>query len=166
MSVGLVTINHPFETCLSVSTKLLSFIIPYFNQHIMRLNLGPDPHAPHMGHEGSTKMRKDSVLGKGSKNQNGNLRWFLPWRGGRGSRVPHTYSEKRFYWKPFRIIPWLLKRVLHLVWALYYVYIVVEMTLNMAKLLGPSVTSISNHLEFPFWFIRGLKSDIFDWDQV
>ena len=25
------------------------------------------------------------------------------------------------------------------------------MTLNMAKLLGPSVTSISNHLKFPFW---------------
>ena len=35
--------------------------------------------------------------------------------------------------KTFRIIPWLWKRVLHLVWALYYVYIVVEMTLNMAK---------------------------------
>ena len=67
--------------------------------------------------------------------QNGNLRWYLPWRGGvsRGSRVPHTYSEKWFFWKPFRIIPWLWKRVLHLVWALYYVYIVVEMTLNMAK---------------------------------
>ena len=69
-------------------------------------------------------------LGRGSNNQNGNLRWFLPWRGGvsKGSRVPYTYSEK-----PFRIIPWLWKRVLHLVWALYYVYIVVEMTLNMAK---------------------------------
>ena len=38
-----------------------------------------------------------------------------------------------FFNKPFRIIPWLWKRVLHLVWALYYVYIVVEMTLNMAK---------------------------------
>ena len=35
--------------------------------------------------------------------------------------------------KTFRIIPWLWKRVLHLVWALYYVYIVDEMTLNMAK---------------------------------
>ena len=52
---------------------------------------------------------------------------------GGGSRVPHTYSEKWFFWKPFRIIPWLWKRVLHLVWALYYVYIVVEVTLNMAK---------------------------------
>ena len=52
----------------------------------------------------------------------------------RGSQVPYTYSEKCFFLKkPFRIIPWLWKRVLHLVWALYYVYIVVEMTLNMAK---------------------------------
>ena len=51
------------------------------------------------------------TLGTVSNNQNGNLGWFLPWR----------------------VIPWLWKRVLHLVWALYYVYIVVEMTLNMAK---------------------------------
>ena len=51
----------------------------------------------------------------------------------RGSRVWHTYSEKWFSLKPLRIIPWLWKRVLHLVWALYYVYIAVEMTLNMAK---------------------------------
>ena len=35
--------------------------------------------------------------------------------------------------KPFRIIPQQLKRVLHIVWALYYVYIVVEVTINMAK---------------------------------
>ena len=36
-------------------------------------------------------------LGKGSNNQNGNLRWLLPGRGGgvsRGSRVPHTSFEK------------------------------------------------------------------------
>ena len=26
------------------------------------------------------------ILGRGSNNQNGNLRWFLPWRGGGGSR--------------------------------------------------------------------------------
>ena len=55
------------------------------------------------------------------------------WGGSRGSRVSHTYSEKWFFKKPFTIIPWLWKRVLHLVWALYYVYIVDEMTLNMAK---------------------------------
>ena len=74
-------------------------------------------------------------LGTVADNQNGNLRWYLPWREGasRGSRVPHTYSEKWFFWKPFRFIPWLLKRVLHLVWDPYYVYIVVEVTLNMAK---------------------------------
>ena len=35
--------------------------------------------------------------------------------------------------KPFRIIPQQLKRVLHIVWALYYVNIVVEVTMNMAK---------------------------------
>ena len=35
--------------------------------------------------------------------------------------------------KTFRIIPSLRKRVLHLVWALYYVYLVVDVTMNMAK---------------------------------
>ena len=42
------------------------------------------------------------TLGMCSNNQNGNLRWYLPWRGGRvsrGSRVPHTYSEKWFFLK-------------------------------------------------------------------
>ena len=29
-----------------------------------------------------------------------------------------------------RIIPWLWKRALHLIWALYYVYTVVEVTMN------------------------------------
>ena len=53
-----------------------------------------------------------------------------------GSWVPHTYFEKWFFRKPFRIIPWLLKRVLHLVWASYYVYIAVEVTLNMSKQLA------------------------------
>ena len=38
-----------------------------------------------------------------------------------------------FFKKTFVIIPWLWKSVLHLVLALYYVYIVDEMTLNMAK---------------------------------
>ena len=35
--------------------------------------------------------------------------------------------------KPFRIIPWLSKRVLHIVWALYYIHIVVDVTMNMAR---------------------------------
>ena len=43
--------------------------------------------------------------------------------------------------KPFRIIPQQLKRVLHIVWALYYVNIVVEVTMNMAKYI--SVKSVS-----------------------
>ena len=41
--------------------------------------------------------------------------------------------KKWFFLKTIRIIPWLWKRVLHLVWALYYVYLVVEMTLNLAN---------------------------------
>ena len=45
---------------------------------------------------------------------------------GGGSRVPHTYSENLESFPD-------CENVLHLVWALYYVYIVVEMTLNMAK---------------------------------
>ena len=28
------------------------------------------------------KTAKNCLLGKGAKNQNGNLRWHLPWRGG------------------------------------------------------------------------------------
>ena len=77
-----------------------------------------------------------SRLGKGAENQNGNLRWHLPWKGGglEGvSSATYLFWKMIFLKKPFRIIPWLWKRVLHLVWALYYVYIVVEMTLNMAK---------------------------------
>ena len=50
--------------------------------------------------------------------------------------MPHTYFEKWFFRKPFRLIPWLLKRVLHLVWVSYYVYIAVEVTLNMSKQLA------------------------------
>ena len=56
---------------------------------------------------------------------------------GGGSREGLEYHipilKNDFFLKPFRIIPWLLKRVLHLVWDLYYVYILVEMTLNMGK---------------------------------
>ena len=49
------------------------------------------------------------------------------------SSATYLFWKMIFVKKPFRIIPWLWKRVLHLVWALYYVYIVVEMTSNMAK---------------------------------
>ena len=61
------------------------------------------------------------ILGRGSNNQNGNLRWHLPWRGG-GLECHIPILKNDFFKKPFRIIPWLWKRVLHLVWALYYVY--------------------------------------------
>ena len=69
-------------------------------------------------------------LGRGANNQKGYLRGFFFMKGG-GSRVPHTYSEKWFFGKPFRIIPWLWKR-----FALslgFILCIVVEVTLNMAK---------------------------------
>ena len=78
------------------------------------------------------------------------LRCFFH-EGGGGSRVPHTYSEKLFFLKKtFRIIPWLWRHDLHLVWALYYVYIVVEVTLNMAKLLA--VSGLFSHL-FCFYIL-------------
>ena len=41
-----------------------------------------------------------SCLGRCAENQNGNLRWHLPWRGGgvsRGSRLPLSYFEKWFF---------------------------------------------------------------------
>ena len=38
---------------------------------------------------------------------------------GGGPRVPWTYFENDSLKKTFRIIPWLSKRVLHIVWALY-----------------------------------------------
>ena len=41
----------------------------------------------------SDKRIPNWSLGRGSNNQNGNLRWIFPWRGGR-SRVPHKYSEE------------------------------------------------------------------------
>ena len=71
------------------------------------------------------------VLGKGSKKWKFKMAFAMNWVW--GSCVPLTYFEKWFFQKPFGIIPWMSKRVLHIVWALYYVYIVVEMTLNMAK---------------------------------
>ena len=52
---------------------------------------------------------------------------------GGGSGVPHTYSEKWFFLKKHLESFPDCENVLHLVWALYYVYIVVEMTLKMAK---------------------------------
>ena len=72
------------------------------------------------------------ALGRDSNNQNENLRCFFhEWGGGLEFHI--TILKNYFFWKSLRIIPWLWKRVLNLVWALYYVYIVVEMTLNMAK---------------------------------
>ena len=101
---------------------------------------------------------QDQGWGRGSNNQNGYLRCFFPWRG--GSRVPHTYSEKWFFWKPFRIIPWLWKRVLHLVWALYYVYmyiyIVVEVVSSPSLLVsGFQQATRNRNTRSPNWYILG-----------
>ena len=68
----------------------------------------------------------DPYIKKGNICQGGSLLF-------RGLECHIPILKSDFFKNPFRIIPWLLKRVLHLVWALYYVYIVVEMTLNMAK---------------------------------
>ena len=56
------------------------------------------------------------------------------------------------------------KRVLHIVWALYYVYIVVEVTLNRAK-YGSQQSDQPENVNFKP-IVWGLKSDIFDWDKV
>ena len=36
--------------------------------------------------------------------------------------------QQKIVWKPVKILPWLLKRVLHIIWTLYYIYVVVEVT--------------------------------------
>ena len=57
---------------------------------------------------------------------------FFPMKGG-GSRVPHIpILENDFFDNHLESFPD-CENVLHLVWALYYVYMAVEVTLNMAK---------------------------------
>ena len=50
---------------------------------------------------------------------------------------------------------------MHLVWALYYVYIVVEVTMNMAKYFAVSDKSCKRLSIFEL-IIRRLKNDIFN----
>ena len=79
-----------------------------------------------------------------------------------GEGVPfsiNVFFLNVFAWKPFRITPWLPKRILDIVWALYYVYIVVEVTMNMAK-YGSRRSQQPENVNFEP-IIRGLKSDIF-----
>ena len=66
--------------------------------------------------------------------------------------------------KSSRITPWLRKRVLHIVWALYYVYVENGITMNMAEYGSRRSEQPQNVIFEPI--IRRLKSDIFDWDQV
>ena len=66
-------------------------------------------------------LTSQELLGRGSNNQNGNLRWILPWRGG-GLACHKGILKKKICLKPSRITPWLPKLVLHIVWALCYVY--------------------------------------------
>ena len=61
-----------------------------------------------------------------------------------------------FFCKTFRIIPRLSKRVLHIVWALCYIHIVVEVTMNMAEY----ILVVVNFEPIK----RRLKNDNFDWD--
>ena len=85
-------------------------------------------------------------------------------RGGRGLACHKDFFNFLFIQKPSRITPWLSKRILHIIWALYCVYIVVEVTLNRAEYGSRRSQQPANVNFRPI--IRGLKSDIFDWDQV
>ena len=49
--------------------------------------------------------------------------------GGRVSCAISVFFQKCF----LKNIPWLQQRVLHIVWALYYIHIVVEVTVIMAE---------------------------------
>ena len=70
-----------------------------------------------------------------------------------------------FAQKLSRITPWLPKHVLHIVWALYNVYVVIDyVTMIMAE-YGSRRSQQPANVNFA-QIIRGLKSGIFDWDQV
>ena len=71
-------------------------------------------------------------------------------------------DTKKSWYFPFRITPWLPKRVLHIVWALSY--IAVGVTMNMAE-YGSQRSEQPENVNFES-IIIGLKSYIFDWDQV
>ena len=58
---------------------------------------------------------------------------FLQEGGGGGLEFHIPILKNDFFLKTIQNHSLTVKSVLHLVWALYYVYIVVEMTLNMAK---------------------------------
>ena len=108
----------------------------------------------------STCRRNRYICLGGSHDQGGVKKWNffngIFHEGGEGwgeSRVP--FRSFQF----FLITPWLLKHVLHIVWALYYVYIVVEVTLNRAK-YGSQRSDQPDNFNFEP-IIRALKSDIF-----
>ena len=81
--------------------------------------------------------------------------------GGGGSRVP-LFCSSICWLKTSRITLSLPKRVLVIVWALYYVSIVVEVTLNSSEYDSHRTDQPENVNFEPI--IRGLKSDIFDWE--
>ena len=51
-------------------------------------------------------------------------------QGGRGSRLPLGLFQKTYSKSHLESVS---DRVLHIVWALYYIYIVVEVTMSMAE---------------------------------
>ena len=67
---------------------------------------------------------------RGANNQNGNLRCFFSMKGG-GLEFHIPILKNDFLENHLESFPD-CENVLHLVWALYYVYIVVEVTMNMA----------------------------------
>ena len=46
----------------------------------------------------STRRQPENKLGRGAKNQNGNLRWHLPWRGA-GGGLEGVSSATYLFWK-------------------------------------------------------------------
>ena len=100
------------------------------------------------------------LLRKVFQKKSGNFSWLLP-LGGRGLRF---FFLQILFFKPSRNTPWLPKRVLHKVRVLNYVYIVVEKTLDRAE-YGSQQSDQPENVNFEP-IITGLKSDIFDWDQV
>ena len=81
-----------------------------------------------------------------------------------GGGVKGAIRTKICFKKPFRISLWLQNVFLQIVLALYYICIVVEVTMNMAEYGSQRPEQPANVNFEPI--IRGPKSDTFDWDQM
>ena len=78
------------------------------------------------------------------------------------SRAIIVFFQQYFFKQTFRIIPWLSKRALHTVWALYILY--THSSWGDYEYGSQQLRKTENVNLEPI--IRGLKNDNFDWDQV